>query len=144
MNYLKYRISLYKLHKKRDKAYANLSKQVDDARKSGGEEEAQMVWQTESYDLDMVDEEISILRTRYWRSKAAKMILEVPPITDKDGFWETGHCTNRWFLTFKGITELRQLIRKERKETFELFLPWLSLLTGLIAAIAGLILTIKN
>lgn len=144
MNYFYYRVALYKLNRARDRANTTLSKQIDEARKTGGEQEAQMVYQTESGDLNQLEEEILILKTRYLRNKAEKMTLPVPPVTDKQGLWEGGRYTRRWFLTNKGMTELRQLIRKERKETFDLFLPWVSLLTGLIAAISGLILTIKK
>ena len=96
------------------------------------------------FGLDNINEEIAVLITQYFRHKAEKKFLPVPPINDKDGFWEQGQYTGKWYLTKKGITELQSLIRKDGKEKREMFSYWISILFGLIGAITGLIAVIKR
>lgn len=144
MNYLSYRIALTKLNRARDRTLATLSGRIKEARKAGGDQEAEIVLQTEKHELDEWNEKISILKTRYLLYTASVKDLPTPSMTEEEGLWEQGLYTGSFFLTVHGMTELRQLIRKERKETFDLFLPVVSLLTGLIAAISGLILVLST
>lgn len=132
MNYLSYRIKLYKLNRKRDKEDKSLSKKIEETRKKGGYDAANKIYQTEGVDLQLIDEEISLLATQYFIQKARKDLLPIPSMNDKDGLWEESHLTGKWYLTNKGITEIHTLIR-------ESIIFWTSILFGLIGALIGLI-----
>lgn len=144
MNYFSYKKALIKLRLNRDKENKALSKSFEEAKRTGGLEKAREVYQSESFDLDNINEEIAVLITQYLRHKAEKKFLPVPPLNDKDGFWKQGQYTGKWYLTNKGITELQSLIRKDGKEKREMFSYWISILFGLIGAITGLIAVIKR
>ena len=139
MNYFSFKISLYKLNRRRKKEHKILSKLIEEAEKKSGREAAEEVYQSESFELQMTEDEITYLITRYLISKAEKMLLPTPPTTDKDGLWEPSHYTGKWALTAKGITELNRLIRQERVERLELASKWVTILIGLIGAITGLV-----
>jgi len=144
MNYFSYKKALIRLNRNRDTESKALSKSIEEAKRTGGLEKAREVYQSESFELDMINEEIAVLKTRYLRYRAEKKSLPIPQMNDKDGLWETGHYTGRWYLTNKGITELLSLIRKDRKERMEIFSYWVAILFGLIGAITGLIAVIKR
>lgn len=147
MTFLSYRIALFKLNRKRSKEASAISKLAEEARKTGGERKAQEVWQSESSDLCMIDEEILGLLSRYHMSEANKRFLPTPPFSEKDGIWEWSNYTRGYHLTEKGIRELRGVIRNDKKERMELlsyWYPWIGVLFGLIGAITGLISVIKQ
>ena len=144
MNYFSYRKSLRKLSCKRDREEKRLWKLVGEAEKTGGHEAANEEYQCESLDIMFIEDEIARLKTQYTISKAEKMSLPTPSVTDKDGLWEMGNYTRKWCLTNKGITEMRREIRKERKEILELWSHWATILIGLIGAVTGLIAVIMS
>jgi hypothetical protein len=147
MNYLSYRIGLFKLNRKRKKEVSIVSKLAAEARKTGGDRKAQEVWQSESFDIDMIDDEILALRSRYLISKAFKRFLPTPGVSEKDGMWEHSNFTGKYHLTEEGIREVHGMIRKDTKEIMELlsyWSPWIGLLIGLIGAITGLVAIIKR
>lgn len=147
MNFLSYRIGLFKLNRKRSKEASVISKLAEKARKTGGERKAEEVWQSESFDLQMIDDDILDLHSRYLYSKATKRFLPTPPFSEKDGMWEYTNFKGKYHLTEKGIREMRGIIRKDTKERMELlsyWYPWIGILFGLIGAITGLIAVIKR
>ena len=145
MNYLNYMLALSKLERKSKKANSALSKIIAEARRSGGEKNAQDTYGCpEHIDVMLIEEEISKLKTDYLTGKANEMCLPLPTIDDKNGCWEKGNLTERWILTNKGITEIRKLIRTERKENLEITSRWVYILFGLIGAITGLIAIYKK
>lgn len=147
MNCLSYRIALFKLNRKRSKQASVISKLIEEARKTGGEIKAQEVRESESFDLDMIDDEILSLLSRYHMSEAVKRILPIPPFSEEDEMWECSNFTGKHHLTEKGIREVRGIIRKDKKERMELlsyWYPWIGILFGLIGAITGLIAVIKR
>ena len=144
MNWLSFRKSLRKLKHERDKENDSLSRLIEDARKKGGAEAANETYQAESVDLNIIDDEIANLITQRLIFKAKRMLLPIPPVTDKEGLWEWSHYINRWSLTTKGIAEIRSLIRQERKEKLELVSHWATMLIGIIGAITGLIAVIMR
>lgn len=144
MNYFAYKKALIRLNRNRDKENKALSKSIEEAKRTGGLEKAREVYQSESFELNMIYEKILTLKTQYLSDIADKKSLPIPPRNEKDGLWESGHYTGRWYLTNKGIAELRSLIRKDRKERMEIFSYWVAILFGLIGAITGLIAVIKR
>lgn len=144
MNWFSFRKSLCKLKNERDKENDSLSRLIKEAQKKGGYEAATQVYQSESVDLNIIDDEIANLITQYLIFKAKKMLLPTPPVTDKEGLWEWSNYINRWSLTTKGIAEIRRLIRQERKEKLELVSHWATILIGIIGAITGLIAVVMR
>lgn len=144
MNYFSYRRSLHKLSCKRDREDKRLWKLVGEAEKAGGHEAANEVYQTESFDFSLIEDKIAHLKTQYLISKAEKMSLPTPSVTDKDGLYEISNYTRKWCLTNKGISEIRKLIRQERKEKLELWSHWATILIGVIGAVTGLIAVIMR
>jgi len=144
MNHFSYRKALYKLNRERQKASEALSKLVEEARKKGGEAKAQEVYQNGSFDLDMIDDKILGLVSRYLVYKANKRFLPVPSLSEEDELWERSNFTGRYHLTGKGITQVRKMIRSDTKETIEILSPYVGILFGLIGAITGLIAVIKG
>lgn len=143
MNYISYGWQLFKLNRKRDGADKSLSRMIEEARKKGGEEAANETYQTESFELRIIEAEIPILVTRYLADKANKKLLPIPPMNKDGGYWELSHEIGKWHLTNKGITELRKLIREDSKELRESVYFWISILFGLLGLIIGLISVIK-
>ena len=82
MNYLSYRIGLYKFNKKRRKVSEDIDRFVEKARKTGGETKAQEVYQAESFNLDLIDHNILGLVTRYLFEKANKRFLPLPSFSE--------------------------------------------------------------
>jgi len=144
MNYVSYRIGLYKLNRKRQKESQNLSKWVEEARKKGGTERAEEAYQGNRFLLDEIDERTSALVTRYLMDKANKRFLPCPLFYEESELWERGQITGKYYLTAKGITEIRKTIREDLMERLEIFSPYVSILFGLIGAITGLIAVIKR
>lgn len=147
MNYFLYVKSLRKLNRDRDrvnkKAFSKLIKET--AKTSSSEKLSEdELDQSIIIDLDIIDDEISTLKTGYLIHIANNKSLPIPPITDKDGLWERSIFTDGWHLTNKGITEVRSLIRKDRKESMEICSYWAAILFGLIGVITGLIAVIKR
>jgi hypothetical protein len=144
MNYFSYRKALFKLHQERQRVSEAISKLVEEARKTGGEAKAREVYQIEGLDFEMIDDEILDLVSRYLVNKANKRVLPVPPLSEKDGLWERSNFTGRHHLTDKGITEIRKMIRRDTKESLDIFSPYIGILFGLIGAVTGLIAVIKR
>lgn len=146
MYYFSYRLSLCKLNRRRSKIDKSYKKQYEQAKKEGSEERTDEIAADASYALGEIDDEILYLEHCYLTSVAKKLLLPVPPFATKEngGMWEKSNITRKWRLTSKGITELRDIIRKERKERTELLARWISMLIGLIGAITGLVAVIKK
>jgi len=119
MNYLTYRIELAKLHRESKKVYARISRLTEKVRKEKGPMAAQEAGQEESWEIFVVEDDIAYLRTRYFRSKAEKMLLSLPERKKEDKYWEESCYKTRWILTNEGIGHVRELIRKEQNERLE-------------------------
>ena len=142
MNYLSYRISLIRLHYKKDKEEAVFHQKLEEAKRTGNAEVIQEIQHTESFPLRELDEEISVLMTQRLTSIAQKLLLPLPPkpmpedgdVITENEIWRSSDFSGRWYLRTKGIAEVRKLIRQERKERLELITPWISLI-GLVIAL---------
>lgn len=87
---------------------------------------------------DQYQEDISSLVTQALLRKARKLMLPTPELGDEN-MWKRCQYFNRSILTEKGIAELRGTIRREQKETREIYLPWITALAGLVGIITGLV-----
>lgn len=149
MNYLSYRLSLYKLQRERAKEDAVFRKKLDEANRTGKYEET---LRNESLPRELCYEEIAILMTQRLTAMADKLLLQLPPkpipeegdCTTEDETWIRSNCYCQWYLTDHGFMEVRKLIRQEKKERREVVAFWFALIFGLIGAITGLIAVIKK
>lgn len=144
MNFVSYRIGLFKLNRERDKVTKVISKLAQKAQETGGGKAAQEVWQSEGFQIDMVDNKILGLVTRYLLNKSNKRFLPVPSVSEESGMWERNVFTGGYHLTDKGIREIRRMVRQDIKESIEIFMPYVTTLFGLIGAATGLIAVIKK
>jgi hypothetical protein len=139
MNYISYRWSLYKLHRIKNKAEKIFKRKIEEARKTCGLKKVYEVMSTESYDVDLVKDEIADLMTKYLRATSEKMSLPFPPFSTDSQLWEESHITGRRHLTNNGITYVRNLIRKEKRERLQIISQWIAIIIGLIGALTGLL-----
>jgi hypothetical protein len=122
MNYLSYRKALRILNREREKVGKAISESVEEARKTGGEAKAEEVYRDEYVRLEWIDEKIYKLVTRYLINKATQTFLPTPSLSEKDGLWERSSTTGDYYLTDKGIAEMRGIIRKDTKDKWRFFL----------------------
>jgi hypothetical protein len=144
MNFLSYRIKLFKYSRESEQIRKSYLKDLDVAKKKGDREEIQSLLSALQYEQSEPEDKIKLLKTHYLISIADKLSLPTPPITEKDERWEKGDFLDRYVLTNKGITELRGLIRQENKEKHEIILRWIPIIIGLIGAITGLVAVLKK
>jgi hypothetical protein len=135
---LKYRGRLSRLYVKRDKARKDYRKDIAEAKKQKENTEKiegllNEAWFTD----DEYQDEITSLVTDHLRQKARKLMLPLPNYSDEES-WEQSKFSNRYILTEKGIFDLKTKIRNEQKEILQLYLPWLTLIVGVIGALTGL------
>lgn len=94
--------------------------------------------------VDKVKEEIDHIITSYLEKTALRLILPIPDISDNKMWRTCNHIGNINVLTTLGISELRTSIRNERKAKRDVFISWITVLTGLIGTIIGLISVLNN
>lgn len=78
--------------------------------------------------------------------KATSLGIEVPDKKNEEWYWQRTSLEGEPFtvLTDVGEAQLRTLIRKHRRETFEWWVKIISGLTGLIGTLIGLIAVLKK
>lgn len=145
MNWFSYRIEVYKKNKQKDKEYKKLHKLAKEAGEKGGYKKMLDVYGKEDAPLQIIDEEMALLKTQYVKSKIIKAIYSLPqtPI-EGDEIWEKGNFTGEWHLTDKGFIEAHNIIRNFKKEQRENISFWVSILFGLLGLVIGLVSIIKN
>ena len=145
MNYLTYRLSLAKLNRQRETLHKHYAKLIEAAEKAREHDKARELDGEEYGEAQYIDEEVSLLVTRYLVSRANKRFLPIPEREPNNGFWDTAYTMpNRSLLTNKGITEIRSVIRKDMKERLDLLIPWVPAILGILGAVTGLIAVIKR
>ncbi len=146
MNYISYRISLFKLNRQRNKVDKYYKKEYQEAKKTGDGSKIQEVGSLASFELQEVDDEIQYLEQRYIIDRARHMLLAVPSIIDqeKGGLWTQSNTTGKWLLTTEGLRQLRAAVRTEKKERTDSLSRVITIIVGLIGAITGLIAVIMN
>ncbi len=147
MNYLSFRIALWKLDHREKKIKKKFYKKEDEEREKGGEEAASRFVEEPINDLGLkltnIDEIRRYLKTQYLISKAERMCLPTPKYSENKGAWERGYYSGRFYLTEEAFANLRSLTRKERLEKHEIALRWLTISIGLIGAVTGLAAVLK-
>jgi hypothetical protein len=97
-------------------------------------------------ELALINEEQSVILSNELTARAHRLNVSVPRVWDQFNqetpFWERGHRTGSYYLTELGIKAVRTEIRDEEKWRIERrsrWITWISVLTGLIGALTGLL-----
>ena len=80
---------------------------------------------------------IDLIHTHYLLSQLDKLRLPRPKFTDDN--WVGSKWINHEFLSTTAIVEVRDAIRKERKERSEITRLWLGSIVPIVSALAGLL-----
>jgi hypothetical protein len=134
-DWIKYRWNLNKLYAKRNKKM----KKFEKTRKKAKTEESEDPWDEEAIVYNDFQQEINSLISGRFCQIANKLLVPLPDYNDKEGYWTQYQPDGWYYLTVKGIWELKKLIRKEKKERRDGFIIWISTLTGIIGATTGLV-----
>jgi hypothetical protein len=89
--------------------------------------------------ITTIEEKIQILKSRHLIKKAEVLFIPIPKREHPS--WERSvSIMNHWQLSPKGMTDLKEAIRKERSY----YITWISAITGLFGAATGLFAIIKS
>jgi len=135
-DYLHYRFQLGKAYRSMNKVHIDYENDIKslircNANSDDIESEKHRMWR----DLQEFEEDISDIQTRYLMKIAKKRFIPTP---DKK-YWQESKITGTHYLDHIGISELRSLIRKERKESLDIVIPWISAISTVISLIIGLL-----
>jgi hypothetical protein len=122
------------------------ARELELARKTKNWEKARAIENEHRFEIDLNTEEQDLYITKQIVRRAKKMRLPIPSRYNSDktesDHWYEGHHTRRWALTNRGVSAIREEIRREIKARHEvrvLWVTWLSALTGVIGAVTGLV-----
>ena len=144
LNYLKYRYHLYLLNKSSRK----LSKQFlsADKRVQNKGQYDYIGLQDISRQQNELQTWIEYIQTKYYQKKCNVYIIPMPEKDDLN-YYQYNFDDNegeREILTIEGFHYVRRSIRNEKKERRESFGFWVTVVTGLLGALIGVISIIKT
>ena len=145
MNEISYRWKLSKLHRLKSKTVGTYKRLQEKARKEKKpREDIQSLISEEIFEVDMIDDEIEKLESRYLIESARQLVLPIPDFDMDSDTWKESKITRRVRLSKKAMVDMRSLVRKERKERREGIMLWLAALIGIIGALSGLLAVWKS
>lgn len=144
-DFIKYRIALWRLLKQKEKIRFAYAKEISTAHKEGKKpDDIRALEASAWFEEQMLNEEISLLVTAHWISKATKHFITIPSRAT-EGMWEQcDKISERFVLTNAGISALRSALRAEIKERRDLVLPYILALTGIIGTLTGLVAILRK
>ena len=134
INYIKYRRKLAELEERQIKSNSRSKIALKNAKLSN--EPREEILSLESifrFDNSEYESEINTLTSTYYLKKAYDNSIPIP-----DDSWEAIDDFDRKALTVDGVNNVRTDLRKIKKENAEIYLPYFTLLVGLIGALTGL------
>ena len=137
--YLKYKRTLQKLRKEQFKVSKELEQVSTNATTPDDYAEGSSIYQEE----EKITKWIEFLQTKYYKRICENLIIPVPDNNDDNLYCKYDFDNNEgevYIFTTKGFYHIRKLIREERKE----ICYWISIITGLIGVLIGLIAIIKK
>src|SRR4030042_2818334 len=127
MNKISYRWRLGKLHRLRSKTvdlYKRL--QEKERREKKPQKDIESLISEEIFEVDMIDDEIETLESRYLIESARQLVLPIPDFDRDSNTWEESPITGRFRLSKKAMVDIRSSVRKEQKERREGMMLWLA------------------
>jgi hypothetical protein len=91
----------------------------------------------------MLDDQISILQTRYLRERAQDRFINIPRV-DEEGMWEKSDHLGSHYLTAKGMARVKTQLDADEKATRDAFLAWITPTIGLIGVLIGFVAAVKR
>jgi hypothetical protein len=130
---------LRKLHRERRRIQFTHKKALREARAAKNSElELDRLFFEERMEIQIVDAEMHALITQRLIQIAERYLVPYPEFNSKGEDWIQSGATRRWHLTVEAMAELRNAIRREKKERAENWRMWLAALTGLVGTLIGL------
>jgi len=145
IEYIKFKFALRKLFKSKEETrvkYSNFLALARSEKKSI--EDIQGLEHEAYFEESMIDEEISLLVTRYLTSKARRQFIPIPPINNEEMWEKCSKISLSYVLTDAGISNVRSLLGKEAKEKRDSIVTFIAAITGLIGTVTGLIAIINK
>ena len=145
LNALQYNFKLQQLQRSKRrvrKKYKEIYEQANRQKKS--RDELEKLRYDERFDLEWIDDDIWRLQMQHISQQADKYLLPVPKFDQDSGEWIESDITRGWRLSPAALAKLRTEIRQERKGRREHWQSWLTLLTGFVGALIGLLAMLKS
>ena len=95
-------------------------------------------------ELNIIDYEIEMLTTSYYLSIARYRFIHVPSYEDNKYWTESSLDPNKKVLSNKAISDLRAIIRSNKKDNLGVLSQIITVATGLIGAIIGLLAFVSS
>ena len=128
----------YKIRRHQKKQLA-LQKEYDEKKKHVKHaDDYANISHTYRFEDQIIQEDIDVLITNYLTRLACRNFI---PISSEDDFWincEYQHAGRR-VLTSKGVSNIRSLIRIEKRDKISISIQLVSVLIGLIGSLTGLV-----
>ncbi len=139
-DWMRFRWQLSKLQRSLRRVDRIYEKHIQNAyRDKDSGQSADKIRQERHWETSLIDDEISILVTRYLLARANRKFLPNPSHDEGKGYWDESRQLGTRYLTSAGITELRRTLRAERADASGFWLSTLSTLIGIIGALTGLV-----
>ena len=140
---------LWKAQRSKAKLDDDYRKKAASLLKANKHEDHEILLSDWHFDGREAEEIINALVTRKLVSQANKLDLPIPSYPrrgqeDESQFWYYSEDGSQRILTSKGRLELRDSIRREKRERFDARARWVTLITGLIGAAIGLVTVLAN
>ena len=145
MSWLKYRLMLAKLQRKRRKVLSAYRNDYKEARTRGenGEKLDELMW-VERQEVGMIDDDVESVTTQFLLETSRRLLLPIPEYQEEGGAWTRSSYTDELLLTRLAMVELRAAIREEKSARREGAMTWMAAATGIIGALTGLIAVWRN
>jgi hypothetical protein len=135
---LRFRYKIWRLHKSRRASLKRYGVTIENARRrNAGESEILRIAQDEKLDDTLDRDQIAKLQMRHLLDQADKLLIPRPEVKIGETWIESP--VSGYHLNPDTTRDLRDAIRKERKERSEVFRLWLGTIGGIIGALTGII-----
>lgn len=137
---------LWRLRWKRDRIQHKYDRWIREAQKNKDYNERESLGAEASQERQLVNDQIYSTETMELRRRAERLGLPTPDFSDKDS-WVEGYVPGTFYLNPTARTALRQALRKEQRERWELAIALVKdfavPIIGVIATIVSLVLAFK-
>lgn len=137
-----YQLKLRKLQKQQRKNLESYKKRLRDAENAEEDDEKIESIERDFHIDSLVDHEsIELLQHKYLMDKAQRYLLPIPKFDEESGDWEESFSTGMfgWRLSLSAQEKVRLKIDEYEKHRRERIHSWMTALTGIVGACAGLV-----
>jgi hypothetical protein len=146
-DYARFRWRLWRIERARRWTERAYDRDIAEAKagklgKDGKKQDLERIADTAHWEDLTYGDEVMRLHSRYFVRKANRLHVPIPSHKDEERWQEQA---GYYWLTTKGLNEVRAAIRTEKKQRWELVLMWVPLataLTGVLGALIGFLATV--